>query len=329
MIHLLIERLRNLLRSRWNKGAVTECLTALPVLRRQIHEANAQVETAVTNVCNSFQGIADRSQASVERTREILGTGGEAGLSFEQSIEASRATISTLVDRIEHGGRLAALAVQHMDEIDTTVRGMENLLDEVEKIALTSKLVALNAKIEAVHVGALGAGFEVVADEISRHAERTNELTEGISHRIGDTRATIHTATEKLRGYVQEDHARSEECRRKAGEVLETLLQSHRRAAESVELISGESTQLTGDISRAILHLQFQDRFSQRVAHVEEALEKMETLLGQSISTGAQPTSNELLSEVASSYSMQEERHAQAGLQTSAEANDGVDVELF
>ena len=46
--------------------------------------------------------------------------------------------------------------------------GIESLLSEFQKIAFSNKLVALNARIEAVHVGQLGRGFEVVADEISR-----------------------------------------------------------------------------------------------------------------------------------------------------------------
>jgi methyl-accepting chemotaxis protein len=262
----------------------------------------------------------------------MLGSEQGGGATVEESVATSRATISGLLERLERAGEISSMAIARMEEIETSVRGMESLLGEVQRIAFTNKLVALNAKIEAVHVGELGAGFEVVAEEISRQAARTTELTDGIANRIQEARDRAHSAAGNLREFVAEDRAQSEESRRKAEAALRVLFSVHQRARDSVALMTSESSRLTGEISQATVDLQFQDRFSQRVAHVVEVLEKMETLLGGARSMANQVSNgNSLLEGAQASYSMHDERQVQARLQSAAAipAPDRMDVELF
>jgi methyl-accepting chemotaxis protein len=318
---------------RWRRRAVHECLATLPVLRAQIQEAAQQVETAVSSVCNNFQSIADHSGHAVAKAAETVGDEHTAGATVAQSIETSRATISSLLERMERAGRISALAITRMDEIEHTVAGIENLLGEVQKISFANKIVALNAKIEAVHVGALGAGFEVVAEEISRQAERTTELTDGIARRIQETRDCVHSAAGNLKEFVAEDRAQSDETRSSAETAMQVLVSVNRSAHESVAMMTSENSRLRDEISQAIMHLQFQDRFSQRVAHVAEALEKMERLLGKPGRSSAEAASlgNSLLEEVRAAYSMHDEHkaHARFGDAAAVPAADGMDVELF
>lgn len=314
---------------------IQECVTLLPVLRAQIREAARHVEAAVSSICGNFQNIADRSREAVAKAAEMLGSG-QTGGSVEESIETSRATISLLLQRLDHAGQISSLAIVRMEEIEKTVQGMESLLEEVQKISFASKIVALNAKIEAVHVGALGAGFEVVAEEISRQAERTTGLTEGIANRIQETRNCVHSAAGKLKEFMAEELAQSEDSRNAAHAALQVLFTSHQNACDSVALMTSENGRLRDEISQAIVNLQFQDRFGQRVAHVADAMEKMENLLGQPaplFANARTDSGNSLLEEVHSSYSMHDERLAHSGLKSGAEVPSPpageMDVELF
>ncbi len=239
---------------------VRECVTTLPVLRAQIREAARHLEAAVSGICGNFQNIADRSHEAVAKAAEMLGSG-QTGGSVEESIETSRATISLLLQRLEHAGQISALAIARMEEIEQTVQGMESLLEEVQKISFASKIVALNAKIEAVHVGALGAGFEVVAEEISRQAERTTGLTEGIANRIQETRNCVHSAAGKLKEFMADDVTQSADSRNAAQAALHVLFTSHQNACDSVAMMTSENVRLREEISQAIVNLQFQDRF--------------------------------------------------------------------
>lgn len=319
---------------RWKRGDIRECVTVLPVLRAQITEAAQQVEAAVGRVCSSFEGIADRSRETVERATGMLGSEQGGGATVEESVATSRATISGLLERLERAGEISSMAIAHMQEIDESVRGMESLLGEVQRIAFTNKLIALNAKIEAVHVGELGAGFEVVAEEISRQAAQTHELTEGIAKRIQETRDRAHSAAGSLRGFVEEDRAQSEASRRNAEAALQVLFSVHQRARDSVAMMTSESSRLRDEVSQATVDLQFQDRFSQRVAHVVEVLETVEGMLSAA-DRGAVVTrahgGGSLLEGAQAAYTMHDERQVQArvGSVVAIPSSGGMDVELF
>jgi methyl-accepting chemotaxis protein len=335
-VRRLLSRLLQLLfPKRRERRNIRECVTTLPVLRAQIREAARNLETAVSGICGNFQNIADRSHEAVAKAAEMLGSG-QTGGSVEESIETSRATISLLLQRLEHAGQISSLAIARMDEIEQTVQGMESLLEEVQKISFASKIVALNAKIEAVHVGALGAGFEVVAEEISRQAERTTGLTDGIANRIQETRNCVHSAAGKLKEFMADDLTESEDSRNAAQAALHVLFTSHQNACDSVAMMTSENSRLRDEISQAIVNLQFQDRFGQRLAHVADAMEKMENLLGQpapSCADSRTDSGNSLLEEVHASYSMHDERLAHTLLENGTAAPmppaGEMEVELF
>ena len=92
---------------------------------------------------------------------------------------------------------------------------------------------------------------------------------------------------------------------------------------------------MAGDISSAVVGLQFQDRVKQRVEHVLEALENLEQVLaGNHRETAAgKGSAADLLAGVHSSYTMESEReaHKQATDQaaTAAAAPQEMEVELF
>jgi len=310
-------------------GRVSESLAILPVLRGQLRETSQQVEEAVVNVCGHFSGMAARARKAVSRAAEVLGdTQEEHNATVERSIETSRAAIGQLLERLERAGQLSTLAISRMDEIEQTMHGMESLLHEVQRTSFASKLVALNAKIEAVHVGQLGSGFEVVAEEISRQADTTSQLADGIFQRIIEMRRRVGAAASDLREFVDHDRRQLAETRQGAETALDMLWAVHQRARESLSVMTAEGTQLADEIAGAVVGLQFQDRVSQRVEHVVEALEKVERSLGrQSPGEGSS-----LVADVHAAYTMKAERSVMArlsGESASATAEPDSGVELF
>ncbi len=333
----LLDRLLALTRrGSWKHRDIAGCLAVLPVVQAQLREVAQQVEQAVVRVCGNFTGIAERSRSAVGKTAELLGGGQqEQDATVERSIEASRATIGTLLDRLERAGKVSAMAISRMEQVEHAVQGIESLLLELQKIAFSNKLVALNAKIEAVHVGHLGAVFEVVAEEISQQGARSNELAEDIGLRVREMLDCVNGAARDLRTVAAEDREKLAESRNEAEGALNMLRSVHERARESLAIMASENTQLAGEISNAVVGLQFQDRTSQRIAHVVEALEKVERNLGGfSPSGGARsaetPESRStLMEEVRGAYTMNCEREVAHSLTETQQSPSDGDVELF
>ncbi|HEY1336424.1 MAG TPA: methyl-accepting chemotaxis protein [Bryobacteraceae bacterium] len=292
------------------------CLAVIPVLRGQLRETADQAENAVRSVCDQFQSIADESRSAVERAADLLG-GRKEGAGIERSIETSRSTIADLLERLERAGKISALAIARMERIEESTRGMEALLHGVQRISFHSKLVALNAKIEAVHVGELGSGFEVVADEITRQADESAGLAGQIEAYIAEMRERVKMASDDLRAFVAGESERLAGSRREAEDALGLLQSTHRSTRESVEAMAADARRLADRIASAVVGLQYQDRMNQRVSHVIEALEQLESAVGG--------RSGDLMEEVRSGYTMEAERAVLARTVTPVEG----DVELF
>ncbi len=311
------------------------CRAVLPVIRTQLREASRQVEDAVTGVCSNFTGIASRAREAVAESTALLeGHSSGQGATVESSIETSRSTIAALLERMERATRLSGMAVSSMDEVSKTVSGIDDLLGQVQRIAFTNKLVALNAKIEAVHVGELGSGFEVVADEISRQAQRSTELVNGISSRINEMRDRVESTAGHLREFLAEGRQKLDQSHNEAESALGMLWSLHQRTRDSLERNTQENSRLAADVAAAVVGLQFQDRVKQRIEHVIEALDKLEAAMtGSSHGAEDSGSDSQVLASVHSSYTMESEReaHYRAIGQTSSPPPDAgeMEVELF
>ncbi len=73
-----------------------------------------------------------------------------------------------------------------VNELNRSSQKIDETIQTITEIADQTKLIAINAAIEASRVGTQGKGFTVVAEEIRRLAARVTKATKDISQRIRD-----------------------------------------------------------------------------------------------------------------------------------------------
>lgn len=308
----------------------TELAQYLPHFSRmseQLRQTSKQIESSVVEVCGSFQGIADRARKTVARTTGFLsqeGNGSSGKSSFEGLIDNCSETLVKILNVTEEAGEVSRRAIERIRQIDKASQLISAALVQLEQIASGNKILALNARIEAARAGSYGAGFSVVAMEVISQTEKTQKVNAQVNDLIINLRRLAESTLKDLQQMNDKDHQRVEQCKIEVDKSLEELQGAHGEMKEMLTGMTEEGALLASDIGAAVRGLQFQDRTSQRIAHVVEDLETMHSRLATRFGdVSAFGTASDI---GFSDYTMQEERAVAGSGETES---GGGDVELF
>ena len=123
------------------------------------------------------------------------------------------------------------------DEVNEAVKSLlghsksiEKVVETIDDISKRTKLIAINASIEAARAGISGAGFAVVAEEIRKLSEQSSQSTKGVSDIIKSVQKEI--------GNVLKYQQLSD------GVIKETVEFTY-RTKEEIERISSEATKFS------------------------------------------------------------------------------------
>jgi methyl-accepting chemotaxis protein len=220
--------------------------------------------------------------------------------------------------------------VQQLEGFAADLHGMAA---DVARIAQQSNILALNAAIEAARFGEQGRGFAVVAKEFRELAALSGETGRRIDEKVGVVKGAIGAACVGVGRLVQQEDQTMDEARRRITDVLDGFRGLTDVLHGQSQHLREESRSIKGEVSEALVHLQFQDRVSQMMSHVRLNIDRLpeyfETVRQRYAEAGAldAPDAEALLAELEGSYAMLDQHAIHAG--KTVEQPSDTDITFF
>ncbi len=171
--------------------------------------------------------------------------------------------------------------VYALSVLDANVQSIERCIDQIDSVNGTTKMLALNARIEAERAGSAGAAFRIVANEVRDLSKVTQELAATMNREIRAITDGIRNGHSTLQRIATVDMTDNLLVK----DRLEVLLRALVKRNGHLEVIVGdavtEAAEISADVDAMVTGLQFQDRARQRLEHVVDTLQVIDQALEQ------------------------------------------------
>jgi methyl-accepting chemotaxis protein len=191
----------------------------------QQKDQTIQVATAMTEMSSTVHEVAQNTVNTAEAANDV----DRQSKQGQQVVGDAMQSINQLANEVGH-------AVGTVHQVETDSARIGSVLEVIRGIADQTNLLALNAAIEAARAGEQGRGFAVVADEVRKLAQRTQDSTREIQEMI----ESLQSAVQNTVKVMQASQAQASNSVDQAASAHQALIAITR----STDTITAMSTQI-------------------------------------------------------------------------------------
>jgi two-component system, sensor histidine kinase LadS len=161
-------------------GAMSDVMERLGRSSRDVAAALAEANTTIEQIEKSATSVSGNAARIANESKRL-------SVDFNRGREAMDSTASA-IDRVQsESGRIAEMT----KALFSHVEAVDDVVGLVRSVSAQSKVLAVNASIEAANAGELGKGFGVIAVEVSHLAQQSTEATAHVNELLGLIRTSL------------------------------------------------------------------------------------------------------------------------------------------
>ena len=231
-----------------------------------IKQSADEVARASEQLNSNSQILSQGSNSQAANAEEVSSAMEEMSANIDSNAE--RAQSSQTLSR-ELGQRIEELSTESRASLES-VETISSKILVISEIATQTNILALNAAVEAARAGDHGRGFSVVAAEVRKLAERSNDAANEIVHLAEQSREATQKSHERLdavlpdmartRAIMEEIAVASDEQRGGVNQItmaLNALNEVIQNNASSSQEMSASATQLSEEAEKLRQAIEF------------------------------------------------------------------------
>nr|WP_281279721.1 methyl-accepting chemotaxis protein [Chitiniphilus eburneus] len=276
----------------------------LPLWHRHVDLARGQTREAIDALAMRFAGISQRLSGT------LGGGGGGQNSQMLGVIQQSGEMLDRIVVSLEQVLSAREMLLREIEGLGQFNDELKRMASDVGEIAGQTNLLALNAAIEAARAGESGRGFAVVADEVRKLSNLSGETGKRIRGKVDSINVTIAGALASAQRLSADEAEMIGESKAVIGQVMQHFSTAADGLSQTVSQLESESRAVEQEVQDVLVNLQFQDRVSQILEHVEKDMDKLAGVLS---SGAALPARQQWLAELERTYTTMEQRQVHVG----------------
>lgn len=173
---------------------------------RDVKNSTDAIRLGSSEISQASQDLARRTEsnaASLEQTSAALVQIESRLKTAADAADGTVARADSAIASVGTGRATAEMAMQAMGRVGVCAKGIDSVIEGLDKIAFQTRVLAMNATVEAGRAGDAGRGFAVVADLVSALAMRAEEEAKRARDQLSVTQVEISdavSAVEKVDG---------------------------------------------------------------------------------------------------------------------------------
>lgn len=236
----------------WGQDEIGQALNTLGQSASGMSRIFETLDRSVTSMAHQTEemhaqqrGLQDSSRQMVEGIAEgtqLIRTFDAALGQCAEGVEAAAEQVRGLrVDAQRSRQAMSGLG-QRMAQMQSRSREITRVIGLVETVAFQTKLLSLNASVEAARAGSAGRGFAVVAQEVRALAQRSEDAARTIRHIVGQSVAEIDESrqvSDRVGRVVSHTSDAFQSLDTRMSELLALTRASHQQSSRVCEITRG------------------------------------------------------------------------------------------
>ncbi|KPU27666.1 hypothetical protein TR13x_03835 [Caloranaerobacter sp. TR13] len=216
----------------------------------ELASGSSEQATSIQNTSNSVNEILKSIETISDKSIESAKLSNESKLLADRGIEIINDQNSKLKQSAE-SIRKVSNSIENLNKKSEKISQITNLISSISE---QTNLLALNASIEAARAGEAGRGFSVVADEIRKLAEQSQDSVEQINSILTDMIKDIKNVVSDTRNTLEvfkEQESLSQnttDAFYQISDSINKILHQVNDIAEAIEMVKNETNNMVDEI---------------------------------------------------------------------------------